>query len=213
MFRKTAEHVWPIFETAFKEYGLPNRIRTDNGAPFGCMGAGRLTQLSINLIKAGVVPEWINPGHPEENGRHERFHLTMKQAIASPPARNLEEQLMRMKKFQEEYNYERPHEALDMRTPGETYYKSQRKWDGILREPEYDSTKEMVRKIGQSGCLWIKQQEYYIGQTLTGEYVGVKEINDGEYEVHYGPVILGKIIEGKKFQRPKMKPKKVVRRG
>lgn len=213
MSKKSVEYVWPIFEEAFKEYGLPNRIRTDNGPPFGSIGAGRLTQLSINLIKAGVVPEWINPGHPEENGRHERFHLTMKQAIASPPAKDLREQLMRMKSFQEEYNYERPHEALDMGTPAESYYKSQRKWDGTLREPEYDTKTEIVRKVCQSGCVWLKQGEYYIGQTLTGEYVGLKEVAEGEYEVHYGPVVLGKITEGKKMQKPKMKPKKIVRRG
>lgn len=213
MPKKSAEHVWPIFEEAFKEYGLPNRIRTDNGPPFGSMGAGRLTRLSVNIIKAGVMPEWINPGHPEENGRHERFHLTMKQAIASPPSRSLREQLIRMQRFQEEYNYERPHEALDMRTPAESYYQSPRKWDGVLREPEYDTKTEMVRKVCQSGCIWLKQKEYYIGQTLTGEYVGLKEVADGEYEVHYGAVTLGKITEGLEMKRPKMQPKKIVRRG
>ena len=111
---KSSEYVWPIFAEAFREYGLPNRIRTDNGAPFGSVGAGRLTRLGINFIKAGVLPEWINPGHPEENGRHERFHLTLKQTIAIPPAATLEEQLIRLATFQEEYNFERPHEALNM---------------------------------------------------------------------------------------------------
>lgn len=213
MTRKYADYVWAVFEEAFKEYGIPNRIRTDNGPPFGSMGAGRLTRLSINLIKAGTVPEWINPGHPEENGRHERFHLTLKQAVASPPARNLREQLLRIKRFEEEYNYERPHEALDMRTPAESYYKSPRKWDGVLREPEYNTREEMVRKVCQSGCVWLKQEEYYVGQTLTGEYVGLKEIADEEYEVHYGPVTLGVIKLGQKMKKPKIQPKKIVRRG
>jgi len=83
--KKTVEYVWPILEKRFYEYGLPKRIRSDNGPPFGSVGVGRLTQLSINLIQAGVIPEWINPGHPEENGRHERFHLTLKQEVANPP--------------------------------------------------------------------------------------------------------------------------------
>ena len=83
------EYVWPVFYKAFREYGLPNRVRSDNGPPFGSIGAGRLTGLSVNLIKAGVIPEWINPGHPEENGRHERFHLTLQQEVATPPQRDI----------------------------------------------------------------------------------------------------------------------------
>lgn len=212
MPKKGSEYVWPIFKMAFEEYGLPNRIRTDNGPPFGSMGIGRLTRLSINIIKAGVTPEWINPGHPEENGRHERFHLTMKQAIANPPAQNLKEQTSRMRAFQEEYNFVRPHESLDMRTPAEIYYQSPRKWDGVLRDPEYDTQREIVRKVCQSGCIWMKQKEYYIGQSLTGEYVGLREISDDEYEVHYGPVTLGKITKNG-IKQPKLRPKKIIRRG
>lgn len=212
MPKKSVEYVWPIFKEAFKEYGLPNRVRTDNGPPFGSMGIGRLTRLSVNFIKAGVTPEWINPGHPEENGRHERFHLTMKQTIASPPAKTLKDQTSRMRAFQEEYNYLRPHEALNMRTPSETYYQSTRKWDGVLRAPEYDVKTELVRKVGQSGCIWIKQIEYYLGQTLVGEYVGLREVADGEYEVRYGPVILARITKDG-VKQPKLKPKKIVRRG
>lgn len=209
--RKTSESVWSIFEEAFLEYGLPNRIRTDNGPPFGCIGAGRLTDLSVKLIKCGVIPEWINPGHPEENGRHERFHLTLKQSTAQPPAETIGEQIIRMAIFQEEYNHERPHEALQMKVPGEYYQKSQRKWDGILRSPEYDTQEMLVRKVGQNGCIWIKQCEYYISQALTGEYVGIKEKE--EMEVNYGTVYLGKLRHGnKRIDKPKLEKKKVVRR-
>lgn len=209
--RKTVEHVWPVFEDAFRTYGLPNRVRTDNGPPFGCIGAGRLTKLSINLIKAGVTPEWINPGHPEENGRHERFHLTLKKEIATPPAKNLTEQLVRMRRFQEEYNYERPHEALGLEPPGNHYFTSKRKWDGILRAPEYDTGKMMVRKVCHSGCIWINQKEYFIGQAIVGEYVGIKEGFEGEIEIHYGPVYLGRLkVNG--LERPKIEPKKIIRR-
>jgi putative transposase len=209
--KKSADFIWPIFEEAFRKYGLPNRLRTDNGPPFGCLGIGRLTSLSIRLIKAGVVPEWINPGHPEENGRHERFHGTLKQAVASPPAESLKEQIARMKAFQEEYNYERPHEALGQETPGRHYYSSPREWDGVLRQPEYDTKQMNVRKVCQSGCIWLNQKEYYVGQVLVGEFVGMKEIED-DLEVYYGPIYLGKLRKGMGIERPKMRLKKVVRR-
>jgi len=213
LLKTSTEYVWPIFAEAFQEYGLPHRLRTDNGAPFGSLGAGRLTQLSINLIKAGVVPEWINPGHPEENGRHERFHLTLQKAVANPSAKNLHEQIQWMVAFKEEYNFERPHEALEMNTPASCYSNSTRKWDGILRAPEYDTRSVLVRKVGQSGCIWIKQTEYYIGKTLTGEYVSIKESDIGELEVRYGPVYLGKLKADRGLEKPKLKRKRIVRRG
>lgn len=209
--QKSWEHVWPIFVEAFQEYGLPRRIRTDNGAPFGSTGAGRLTPLAVNFIKAGIIPEWINPGHPEENGRHERFHGTLKQSVAQPPAYTLEEQIMRMAVFQEEYNYERPHEALNMDPPIKHYCKSDRKWEG-LKSPEYDSTAMLVRKVGQNGCIWIRQNDYYISQTLAGEYVGIQESEDA-FEVNYGQVYLGKITRGSKvLEKPKLVRKPITRR-
>jgi transposase InsO family protein len=193
--KHSVEYVWPVFVEAFHEFGLPYKVRSDNGPPFGSTGAGRLTQLSVNLIKAGVIPEWINPGHPEENGRHERFHLTLKQEVANPPKETLALQIQANSKFLREYNFERPHEAINMNTPGSIYKKSPRVWDGILRKPEYDTKEMMVRKVCQSGCLWLNQTEHYIGQTLTGEYVGLKVNEIGELEVYYGPVYLGKLMD------------------
>lgn len=212
MEKKTARDVWPIFASAFHEYGLPKRLRTDNGPPFGSVGAGRLTELSVNLIKAGVTPEWINPGHPEENGRHERFHLTLKQAVATPSSATLDEQIRKMAYFQEEYNFERPHEALGMQTPGSCYYTSNRKWDGVLRSPEYDTQEVSVRKVGQNGCIWVKQKEHYLSQTLSGEYVGIKETDEGKRKIYYGPVYLGELNLDKGVEIPKLRPKKIVRR-
>ena len=205
--RHSVEYVWPIFDEAFREYGLPKRLRSDNGPPFGSIGAGRLTRLSVNLIKAGVTPEWIRPGHPEENGRHERFHLTLKQEVANPPKETLAKQIQAMSQFYEEYNFERPHEALDMKTPGSCYRSSPRKWDGILRPPEYDTKEMEVRKVCQSGCIWLRQNEYYIGQTLTGEYVGLKTNQSGELELYYGPIYLG-IISEKGLEKPKLKTRR-----
>jgi putative transposase len=203
----SVEYVWPIFDEAFREYGLPKRIRSDNGPPFGSTGVGRLTRLSVNLIKAGVIPEWIKPGHPEENGRHERFHLTLKQDVANPPKDTLALQIQAMKQFESEYNFERPHEALDMKTPGSCYQASPRKWDGILRSPEYDTKEVKVRKVCQSGCIWLHQREHYIGQTLTGEYVALKANENDELELYYGPVYLGKLSEDG-LEKPKIKTRR-----
>lgn len=206
--RHTVEYAWPVFEEAFREYGLPNRVRSDNGSPFGSVGVGRLTGLSVNLIKAGVTPEWIQPGHPEENGRHERFHLTLKQETASPPKDTLALQIQAMSQFEHDYNFERPHEALGMKTPASCYQPSRRVWDGVLRPPEYDRKEMDVRKVCQSGCIWLQGAEYYIGQTLTGEYVGVKGNKNDELEIYYGPVYLGKHTLKNGFEKPKIKARR-----
>jgi transposase InsO family protein len=191
----TIDYVWPVFDEAFREYGLPNRMRSDNGSPFGSVGVGRLTRLSVKLIKAGVTPEWIRPGHPEENGRHERFHLTLKQEVASPPRETLPLQIQAMREFHHEYNFIRPHEALDMKTPGSCYHNSQRRWDGIFRSPEYDTKEMLVRKIQACGCISIRNKNVFIGEALIGEYVGLKPISNDEFEIYYSHIFLGKLTK------------------
>lgn len=200
--RHTCKDVWSLFKDSFLEYGLPNRVRSDNGPPFGSVGAGRLTNLSINLIKAGVTPEWIRPGHPEENGRHERFHLTLKNETATPPKATITLQQQAMDQFKYVYNYKRPHESLEMQTPGSIYKVSTRVWDGKLRSPEY-TREEKVRKVCSNGCIWISQEAHYISQALEGEYVGLKMNENEEEEVYYGPIFLGK-IERQEFKKPKI---------
>ena len=203
--RKRFIDVWEALSQAFHEYGLPNRIRTDNGPPFATTGVGRLSKLSVHLIKAGVTPEWINPGHPEENGRHERFHRSMESEIASPPADTFIEQLSRIKYFVDEFNFERPHEALGLEVPASWYEPSRRIWDGKLRSPEYDTSEVLVRKVGQNGCIYMNQNDSYIGSVISGEYVGLKQIDEDSYRVFYGPVFLGTLLNKKDFRRPEMK--------
>lgn len=204
LIRKTEEHVWNIYMEAFREYGLPLRLRTDNGPPFGSTGVGRLTKLGVKLIKVGITPEWIEPGHPEENGRHERMHRTLKEEIGI--TKSLRDYQKKLREFQERYNYERPHEALKMKSPGEVYTRSPREWNGRLKSPEYPENLK-VRKVGRSGSIWLKGKEYYIGGMLEGEPVGLKEIDNEDYEVNYGPILLGKITK-KRFIKPQRKRKK-----
>jgi len=211
--KRRSEFVWAVYDNLFHIYGLPLRIRTDNGPPFGSKGAGRLTPLAVKLIKAGVIPEWINPGHPEENGRHERMHSTLQADTATPAGKTLTLQNQRYRVFQQEYNYERPHEALDMKVPAECYNPVYRAWDGILRSPEYDRSEYEVRKVGASGCIWLNGEEFYITQTLTGEYVGLKQDEEGRVLAHYGAVYLGTLADKRRLNRPKLKPKKIIRRG
>jgi putative transposase len=172
--KHSVEYVWPLLDQAFREYGLPNRIRSDNGPPFGSLGIGRLTSLSVYLIKAGVIPEWIKPGHPEENGSHERFHLTLQQEVATPPKETLALQIQALESFRNDYNFERPHEALNMRKPGDYYTASNRTWKGVFKPPEYDRSIFDVRKVEKGGQIKWRGNHIYISDTLKDEYIGFK---------------------------------------
>lgn len=202
------EHVWAVLEAAFREFGLPNFIRSDNGPPFATCCPGRLSKLAINLLKAGVIPEWIEPGKPQENGRHERMHLTMKQegfVLGS----NLKEQLKIMDEFIEYYNFERPHEALNQKTPGSVYVPSQRVWNGKLNQIEYskDYKTLLVKTCGKAS--W-KGSEIYISRVLEGERVGVIESENG-LEMYYANIFLGMVTKDLKLdvKRRAIRTKKV----
>ena len=110
--RTDTDHVWPVLDAAFREFGLPRYMRSDNGSPFASRGAGGLSQLSVKLIKAGVTPERIAPGKPQQNGRHERMHLTLLQDVANPPAHSMREQLKRLRSFQQLYNCASEHPSV-----------------------------------------------------------------------------------------------------
>ena len=186
------ERVWPIFDASFREFGLPLRVRSDNGPPFASTGAGGLTKLSIRLVKAGVLPERIEPGKPQQNGRHERFHLTLKKETASPPAANLRAQQRRFDRFRQCYNEERPHEALKQTPPARHYTASPRSYSGRLREPEYGTDIE-VRRVRTNGEIKWRNGFLYVSQALAGEPVGLEERDNGVWQLHYGPIELGSI--------------------
>jgi putative transposase len=201
--RTDTEHVWPVLEAAFREFGLPLRLRSDNGPPFASRGAGGLSQLAVKVIKAGVVPERIAPGKPQQNGRLERLHLTLLQDTARPPAYSLRAQLARLRRFQHLYNEERPHAALGNDTPAEHYAVSPRRFDGILRQPDY-SGDHTVRRVRTNGEIKWQSHTIYISEALVGEPVGLLEDADGDWAVSYGPIALGIIIHGgDRLRKPK----------
>ena len=203
--RSDAEHVWPVVDAAFREFGLPQRLRSDNGPPFASSGAGGLSQLAVKVIKAGVVPERIAPGKPQQNGRLERLHLTLLQDTAKPPARSLREQLERLRAFQRLYNEERPHAALENATPAERYAPSPRAFDGVLREPQYPADSE-VRRVRSNGEIKWRGQLIQVSGALYGEPVGLAEAADGAWHVSYGPVALGIIDHGgDRLRRPRVR--------
>jgi transposase InsO family protein len=177
-------HSQPIFEAAFREYGLPDRMRTDNGAPFGSNGESGLTGLSVWWIKLGIVPERIQPGKPQQNGRHERMHRTLKQATACPPARNRGAQQRRFDQFRWEYNEQRPHEALGQATPASCYAPSARPYPRRLAEVEYPEGWQ-VRRVSPGGQIRWRTEYIFVAHALQGEVVGIEPVEDGRWRVWF----------------------------
>ena len=186
-------HVQPHFERAFREYGLPKRIRSDNGPPFASKTLGGLSPLQVWWIRLGIVPERIEPGHPEQNGRHERFHLTLKQQTASPPEATGADQQRAFDRFRADYNERRPHEALGQKTPASCYEPSYRPMPERLSEPLYPGD-FLVRRVNKGGTISFQHQLLQVGNVLRLEAVGLKAVDEDEWELYYGPILLGYVL-------------------
>jgi putative transposase len=191
----------PVFERAFRDYGLPWRLRTDNGSPFASTGLARLTALSVWMIKLGIELERIQPGHPEQNGRHERMHRTLKRETVVPPAGDLRAQQRRFDRFRREYNEERPHEALGQRPPGSVYERSPRPYPRSIEDYEYPAHYE-VRKVSGFGTFPFRMHAIYANECLNGERLGLVEIDDGIWRVHFRGHELG-IVDERQLRRTK----------
>jgi putative transposase len=191
------EQVKSVFEQAFHEYGLPLRIRTDNGSPFASRAVGGLSRLSIWWVKLGILPERIEPGHPEQNGRHERMHRTLKLETASPPRPTLDAQQTAFDCFRYTYNYERPHEALEQRTPASIYAPSLRPMPSHISEPEYPEELDL-RRVDKNGTVCLRYSIVRLSNLLIGETVGVEEIDDNKWQLWFGPIYLGLVIQQSK---------------
>jgi putative transposase len=199
-------HSKPVFEAAFREYGLPERMRTDNGAPFASNGESGLTGLSVWWIKLGIRPERIAPGKPQQNGRHERMHRTLKQETAAPPAANRRAQQDRFDRFRQEYNEERPHEALEQETPDSCYQPSPRAYPGKLRDVEYPADWH-VRRVSGGGQMRWSGRYIFVAHALDGERVGLEQIDDRMWGVWFSFYEIGVLDESKRtIRRAEKKP-------
>ena len=184
----------PVFERLFREYGLPEMLRTDNGVPFATGALGRLSQLSVWWLRLGIYPELIEPGQPQQNGRHERMHRTLKRATARPPAATRRHQQRCFDAFRREYNDLRPHEALADETPASVYQPSPRPYPARLPPLEYPAHFEVRRVSRNGGVRWHKRW-VNVSHVLGGEYVGFTEVDDGEWDLYFGPLRLGRFHE------------------
>jgi transposase InsO family protein len=182
------------FERLFREYGLPQAIRSDNGVPFASTGLGRLSRLSVWWIKLGIRPELTQPAHPEQNGSHESMYRTLKQATTRPPAGDLVRQQKRFDAFRLEFNTERPHEAIGMKRPAELYRPSPRLFPSVLPEIEYPGHFE-VRRVSRNGGIRWRRGWLNVSHPLIDEYVGLEEVDDGIWDLYFGSMLLGRFDE------------------
>ena len=183
------------FHAAFREYGLPKCIRTDNGAPFASTGLHGLTRLSVWWMRLGIRPERIEPGHPEQNGAHERMHLTMVTETTRPAGANVLHQQENFDRFRQRFNEVRPHEALGMQRPSDVYSSSRRRMPCLLPELEYP-LHDTVRRVHRSGHVCIRKGcQPYVSAALAGEYVGLRKIEPKVWRVSFLGTSLGDLYE------------------
>lgn len=182
--------VQPLFEATFREFGLPETIRSDNGPPFASVGVGGLTALSIWWVKLGIRLERIDLGKPQQNGRLERLHRTLKEETCRPPAFSLRAQQRRFDAFRQVYNHQRPHEALGQVPPARYYQPSPHPFPSRLPELVYPDA-DLVRYVRRNGAIRWRSQEVYVGQVLAGEPVALTQVGDALWRVDFGQHILG----------------------
>ena len=190
--RPSERGVRPLLERTFREYGLPRALRTDNGPPFATTGAAQLSHLAVWWLKLGIQLDRIDPGHPEQNGRHERFHLTLQDETATPPAATAAQQQRRFDRMRREFNAERPHEALGQRPPARVYVSSPRPYPARLDDPWYDATHQ-VRRVKRLGQIKWDGDYVFVSEAVRGELVGVAETERGDWTVRFMDVELGRI--------------------
>jgi transposase InsO family protein len=181
------ERVRAIFEAAFREHGLPQAIRTDNGAPFASSAVAGLSRLAVWWIKLGIVPERIEAGHPEQNGRHERMHRSLKQEVRK--AEDWRAQQLELDRFRKDFNHVRPHEALGMQTPASVYEPSERAYPARIPEVEYPDTM-LVRTIKSHGHFRWKKHDVFLSEVLWGERIGLQTDDEEIFTVYFAQLPL-----------------------
>ena len=190
LLNPTFLEVRPVFERVFRECGLPRVIRSDNGSPFATNGLGGLSRFAVWLLKLGIIPERIQPGHPEQNGRLERLHRTLNEDALNPVQPNPPRQQRRFDSFRSDYNHLRPHEALGQTTPASHYQPSPRPYPLKIKSPAYDSN-VTVRRVRSNGEIKWAGNLIYLSQALTGEPVGLVQRNNRHWTILFGPLQIG----------------------
>ena len=191
LFSTAGVPVQVVFKRIFQRYGLPQVIRSDNGIPFASPHAlGRLSKLSVWWIRLGIRPERIDPGHPQQNGQHERMHKTLKAEATRPPSSTLFQQQQRFDRFRREYNNERPHESLGQCPPASCYAPSTREFPKSLPQPEYPGHFD-VRRVGKNGMLAWSGQLFWLTHSLADQDVGFEEVDTDTWSVSFGHLSLG----------------------
>jgi putative transposase len=191
----------PEFVQAFRLFGLPDRIRSDNGPPFGAPGLGRLSRLAVWWLRLGIVPERITPRHPEQNGSHEQFHAVLKRETTRPPAASARAQQRRFTAFVTEYNEERPHDALGGVPPGTRYQPSSRAYPEQLPPLDYPATWEL-RRVSTSGSISWGGHAVFLSEVLAGESIAFEAIDDGLWLVRFAAVPLARFDERRRQLLP-----------
>ncbi len=182
------------FTRVFEEYGLPERIRTDNGVPFASNAPARLSTLSVWWLKLGIYPELIEPGKPQQNGKHERMHRDMKREATVPPERTFRAQQRRFDAFRDDFNEVRPHEALGMKTPSACYSASPRPMPRKARIWEYPAN-YIVRRVSKNNGIRWQHRWVNISHTLAEEYIGFEPIDEQRYNVYFRDLLIGRFSE------------------
>jgi len=197
----SAQLAKPVWIATFREYGLPRVIRTDNGAPFASIATGGISRLSAWWIRLGIFPERIAPGKPQENGSHENMHRALKQDVARNPRANFKLQQIANDKFLSDYNHLRPHEAIGMQVPADLYVDSPRAYPLILPDLQYPSD-YIVRQVRINGDFKWHGSMVFVSEILTGEPVGLEQLDDQYWALYYGLVPLAILDDHKKHLMP-----------
>jgi transposase InsO family protein len=207
------ETIQSVFVGAFHEYGLPEAIRTDNGSPFASTTVGGLSRLSIWWTKLGIIPERIAKGKPQQNGRHERMHRTLKDEAISPPQSTWRLQQAAFDRFRQEFNHQRPHESLNQCFPAEVYSPSPRPYPLVLPEMVYPDDMQ-VRRVRTQGDITWKAHHVYLAQVLAGELVGLRQIAQDLWDIYFGPLRLAQLDTARKrlIHLPRTKKNKTLKK-
>ena len=185
---------FPVFERAFREFGLPLAIRTDNGVPFASTGLHGLSRLNVWWIRLGIQHQRIQPSSPQQNGQHERMHRTLKAEATRPPRRNLKKQQLEFNRFQKEFNHDRPHDALRGRTPASQYQPSSRVFTGRIPPYEYPAH-FIIKRVTNAGTIRMKSKLLFIANALKQNLIGLEEVDDGVWSIYLCNVLLARLDE------------------